>query len=59
MAGEKGQRKPTTPKPEEVSVSDAADRLGELVNRVAFGGETVIITRYDKPAARLVPLEAA
>jgi prevent-host-death family protein len=41
-----------------LSVSDAADRLGELVVRVAEG-ETVVITRYNKPAARLVPIDDA
>jgi prevent-host-death family protein len=46
-------------KPDAISVSDAADKLGELVNRVAFGGETVIITLYDKPVARLVPMDSA
>lgn len=56
MAADKGRRKG---QPEAISVSDAADKLGELVNRVAFGGETVIITRYDKPVARLVPLVEA
>lgn len=56
MAADKARQKN---KPAEISVSDAADRLGELVNRVAFGGETVVITRYDKPAAKLVPLDSA
>lgn len=56
MVATKGRGKD---RPAEISVSDAADKLGELVNRVAFGGETVIITRYDKPVARLVPMDSA
>ena len=42
-----------------VSVTHAADTLGELVNRVAFKGETVLLTRYNKPVAKLVPIDAA
>lgn len=57
MVAKTSRRKPQG-QPETVSVSDAADRLGELMGRVA-GGETVIITRYNKPAARLVPLDSA
>jgi prevent-host-death family protein len=56
MAGQKGRRKQSAP--ETISVSDAADRLGELVGRVAEG-EIVVLTRYNKPAARLVPVDDA
>lgn len=37
-----------------VSAFDAKTRFGELLNRVARG-EEVIITRHDKPIARIVP----
>jgi prevent-host-death family protein len=37
-----------------VTALEAKTRLGELLNRVAHG-EEVIITRHDKPVARLVP----
>lgn len=37
-----------------VTALEAKTRLGELLNRVARG-EEVIITRHDKPVARLVP----
>ncbi|MFO7694974.1 MAG: type II toxin-antitoxin system prevent-host-death family antitoxin [Vicinamibacterales bacterium] len=36
-----------------VSAFDAKTRFGELLNRVA-NGEEIVITRYDKPVARLV-----
>lgn len=42
------------PRPELVSVADAKNRLSELLGRVAYGGETVIITRHGKPMAMLV-----
>ncbi len=37
-----------------VTALEAKTRLGELLDRVARG-EEVIITRYDKPVARIVP----
>lgn len=45
--------------PLEVSAEDARRDFGELLSRVAFGRETIVITRYDKPVARLVPLDSA
>jgi len=43
---------------EAVSVHDAKDRFSELLGRVAFGGETVLITRRGRPMAKLVPPNA-
>ncbi len=37
-----------------ISAFEAKTRFGELLNRVA-NGEEVVITRHDKPVARLVP----
>ena len=37
-----------------ISAFDAKTRFGELLDRVV-GGEEIIITRYDKPVARIVP----
>lgn len=37
-----------------VTASDAKTRFGELLDRVSKG-EEVVITRHDKPVARLVP----
>jgi len=40
---------------DEVSVATAKNHLSELLGRVAYGGETVLITRRGRPMARLVP----
>jgi len=37
-----------------VTAFDAKTRFGELLNRVARG-EEIVITRYDRPVARIVP----
>jgi prevent-host-death family protein len=37
-----------------VTAFDAKTRFGELLDRVV-GGEEIIITRHDKPVARIVP----
>jgi prevent-host-death family protein len=37
-----------------VTAFEAKTRFGELLERVAKG-EEVVITRYDKPVARLIP----
>jgi prevent-host-death family protein len=37
-----------------VTALEAKNRLGELLDRVARG-EEVVITRHDKPVARIVP----
>lgn len=37
-----------------VTAFDAKTRFGELLDRVA-GGEEIVITRHDKPVARMVP----
>lgn len=55
MATGKSERK----LPEKIPVSEAADRLGELTKRVAFGGETIILTWYKKPVAMMVPINTA
>ena len=38
----------------QVSAFDAKTRFGELLDRVA-SGEVIIITRHDKPIARMIP----
>jgi prevent-host-death family protein len=47
-------RRPTV---ESVNVAEAKKRLSDLLGRVAYGGETVLITRRGRPMARLVPPE--
>ena len=40
-----------------VSAAKAKAELSSLINRVAYGGERIIIERHGKPAAALVPVE--
>ncbi len=47
-----------TPRIESVNVADAKRRFSDLLGRVAYGGETVLITRRGRPMAKLVPPEA-
>lgn len=42
-----------------LNVAEAKKRFSDLLGRVAYGGETVLITRRGKPMARLVPPHAA
>jgi prevent-host-death family protein len=39
----------------EIPVTEARAEFSELINRVAYGGEPVIITRHGKPLVALVP----
>jgi prevent-host-death family protein len=41
----------------EIPVTRARDELSELINRVAYGHERIILTRHSKPVACLVPPE--
>ncbi len=38
------------------TVTDVARNFGEYVNRVAFGGESFVLTRGKKPVAELRPV---
>jgi len=40
-----------------VNVSSARDALGEIVNRVAYGKERVILARRGKRLAALIPID--
>src|SRR3954454_20868009 len=40
---------------ESINVAEAKEQLSNLLGRVAFGGETILITRRGRPMARLVP----
>jgi prevent-host-death family protein len=42
---------------QEMPVTRARDELADLVNRVAYGHERIILTRHSKPVACLVPPE--
>lgn len=39
----------------EISVTEARAQFSELLNRVGYGGEEVVITRHGKPLAVLMP----
>ncbi len=39
-----------------ITASEAKSRFGQLLERVARG-EEIVITRHDKPVARIVPVE--
>jgi prevent-host-death family protein len=41
----------------EVPVTQARDELADLINRVAYGHERIVLTRHSKPVACLVPPE--
>lgn len=41
-----------------VSVADAKKNLSDLLGRVAYGGEEILITRRGNPMALLVPASA-
>lgn len=38
-------------------VSEARDRLGEIINKTAFGKERCILLRHGKPLVAIVPIE--
>jgi prevent-host-death family protein len=39
----------------QVPVTEARAEFSELINRVAYGGEPVVITRHGKPLVAVVP----
>jgi prevent-host-death family protein len=40
-----------------MSTAEARENLAELVNRVAYGKERIVLTRHGKEVAALVPIE--
>ena len=40
-----------------MNVAEAKKHFSELLGRVAFGGESILITRRGRPMARLAPLD--
>ena len=41
---------------QQMSVKDTRDNLAEIINQVSVGGNTVIITKFGKPKAMIVPV---
>ena len=44
------------PNYEEITIEDVRTNLGDLANRVGYGGERLVITRHGKPVAALVSI---
>lgn len=40
-----------------VPITEARDVLGQLVGRVQYGHERIVLTRHGRPAAALVPID--
>ncbi len=40
-----------------MTASEARERFADTLNRVAYGGERVVLQRHGKPAVALVPVE--
>ncbi len=40
-----------------INIAEAKKHLSEILGRVAYGGEQIVITKRGKPMARLLPLE--
>jgi prevent-host-death family protein len=40
-----------------ISAADAKNQFSNVLNRAAFGGERIILTRRGKPVAAVVPME--
>ena len=40
-----------------VPIAEARDVLGQLVGRVQYGRERIVLTRHGRPAAALVPID--
>lgn len=40
-----------------ISIKDTRDNLAELIEKVAIGKKTFIITKFGKPKAQLTPVE--
>lgn len=42
----------------EIPVTEARAQLAELVNQVAYGGESVVLTRHGRRLVALVPVDS-
>ena len=40
-----------------MTITEARDVLGQLVGRVQYGHERIVLTRHGKPAAAIVPID--
>lgn len=51
-----GGKRATSGKKQGVASSRARDEFSELINRVAYGKETILIHRRKKPVAAIIPV---
>lgn len=42
---------------QEISITEARNKIGELVDTVRYRGDTVVLMKSGKPAAAIVPIE--
>ena len=45
-----------TRQPAEIPATDAREQISEVISKVAYGGERVVITRNGKPQVAVVPI---
>jgi len=45
------------PRTSRISASQARDEFADIINRVAYGGETVLVYRRKKPVAAVIPID--
>jgi prevent-host-death family protein len=48
---------PVLPRRPAISSVDARDRLSDVINRAAYGGERVVLTRRGRALAAIVPMQ--
>ncbi|HVN88278.1 MAG TPA: type II toxin-antitoxin system Phd/YefM family antitoxin [Candidatus Binataceae bacterium] len=44
-------------KPSSIAATDARDQFADLINRVAYGKDRILLTRRARPVAAIVPLD--
>jgi prevent-host-death family protein len=42
-----------------ISSKDARDQFSEILNQVAYAGREFVISRFDKPVAKIIPVKSA
>lgn len=47
----------TIDRPKKLSVAEVRSRLAEICNRVAYGGEDIVITKHGKPTGVIISPE--
>lgn len=42
-----------------ISIKDTRDKLAEIINQVAIGGDVFVVTKFGEPRAMIVPITQA